>query len=161
MGTVSLPPNAKWNWGLSWISYHQIPSTQFSGTTFYQGHLLGNSTCNHVEPILRKLGYIETDYVKAVSIFSRFQLFTYTIVIFTRISEQKYRHADMAIPAIKFWYSRLLSLLGIKAPFSTPVISNTRYDSCSIHHGINNFDDYNFWMKMHPGQVHLQEDRLL
>jgi hypothetical protein len=55
---------------------------------------------------------------------------TYTPGIFRRISEQRYKHTEMAIPAIKFWYRRLLSLLGIKADFKTFVISNTRYDSC-------------------------------
>jgi hypothetical protein len=60
----------------------------------------------------------------------KFQMFTYTTGIFRRISEQRYKHTEMAIPAMKFWYRRLLSLLGIKAALKTPVISNTRYDSC-------------------------------
>jgi len=60
----------------------------------------------------------------------KFQMFTYTTGTFRRISEQRYRHTEMAIPAMKFWYRRLSSLLGIKAAFNTPVISNTRYDSC-------------------------------
>ena len=37
---------------------------------------------------------------------------------------------EIVIPAIKFWYRRLLSLLGIKVDFKTFMISNTRYDSC-------------------------------
>jgi hypothetical protein len=69
---------------------------------------------------------LQRDYCKHCKI----RVFTYTTGIFRRISEQRYRHTEMAIPATKFWYRRLLSLLGIKADFKTFVISNTRYDSC-------------------------------
>lgn len=71
---------------------------------------------------------------------------------------------EMAVPATKFWYRRLLSLLGIKADFKRPVSSNTLYDICSTNNEMNITDDSIQYLNLNETEIkfaHLQEDILL